>query len=71
MCDNQASDFINGNDGNDMIQGDELWCEIEGELYLLVDESITDLNGINPDCNESQQFRGDEFNVDEFGDLPL
>lgn len=35
------------------------------DLLDCLGRSDVDLNGINPDCNESQQFRGDEFNVEE------
>lgn len=40
------------------------------DLLDVLDCSSVDLDGINPDCNESQQFRGDEFNVeDDFDEL--
>jgi hypothetical protein len=71
MEDNRTTDW--SDDGNHTGYTDEEIARAEDEAERLFDaEPSVDLSGINPDCNESQQFRGDEFTVteDELNDIP-
>jgi hypothetical protein len=75
---NTTSDWLADDDNYTGYTDEEInRAEDEGEMALAPEPEV-DLSGINPDCNESQQFRGDEFNVnndvdldDELASIPL